>query len=176
MGRKREKRALNLSAQATETCCESFPLYAVVYCAQVPTWRGELLRPTRHNTLYSRDIEVNCMHRGWSNDASGIDSGALCKRLSSRTTHAATLRTTSPNSGAHPSGYISRLSTECISGWNYDLPAGARRSPNLPEEGQSVVSRLVVLSGNVMFLFRSQSCLPIFLPSSNNLEMVLQSR
>lgn len=56
------------------------------------------------------------MHRGWSNDASGIDSGALCKRLSPRTTHATTLWTASPNSGAHPSGYISRLSTMCISG------------------------------------------------------------
>lgn len=55
------------------------------------------------------------MHRGWSNDASGIDSGALRKRLSPRTTHATTLRTTSPNSGAHPFGYISRLSAECIS-------------------------------------------------------------
>lgn len=67
-------------------------------------------------TLYLRDIEVNCMHRGWSNDASGIDSGALCKRLSPRTTHATTLRTTSPNSGAHPPGYISRLSAMRISG------------------------------------------------------------
>lgn len=66
--------------------------------------------------LHLRDIEVNCMHRGWSNDASGIDSGALRKRLSSRTTHATTLRTASPNSGAHPPGYISRLSTMCISG------------------------------------------------------------
>lgn len=106
------------------------------------------------------------MHRGWSNDASGIDSGALRKRLSSRTAHATTLRTTSPNSGAHPSGYISRLSAECISGRSYDLPAGIRWSANLPEEGQSVVSQLVVLSGKFMFLFGSPSC-----PSNNNFEM-----
>lgn len=86
--------------------------------------------------LYSRDIEVNCMHRGWSNDASGIDSGALRKRLSSRTTYATTLWTTSPNSGAHPFGYISRLSAECISRRSYDLPTGTRWSPNLPEERQ----------------------------------------
>lgn len=66
--------------------------------------------------LYSRDIEVNCMHRGWSNDASGIDSGALRKRLSSRATHATTLRTPSPNSGAHPAGHVSRLSAERVSG------------------------------------------------------------
>lgn len=65
--------------------------------------------------LHLRDIEVNCMHRSWSNDASGIDSGALCKRLSPRTTHATALRTTSPNSRAHPPGYISRLSAMGIS-------------------------------------------------------------
>jgi len=119
-------------------------------------WR-ELLRRL-DIALYSRDIGVNCMRRSWSNDASGIDSGALRKRLSSRATHATTLRTTSPNSGTHPSGYISRLSTECISGWNYDLPAGTRRPSNLPEKRQSDVSQLVVLSGNSYFFSRWQSC------------------
>lgn len=106
--------------------------------------------------LYLRDIEVNCMHRGWSNDASGIDSGALRKRLSPRTTHATTLRTTAPNSGAHPPGYISRLSTMCISGWNYDLPAGAKRPSYLPEGRESDVSSFMVLSGN-SYLFCKHS-------------------
>lgn len=96
--------------------CEIFSVVTLV-CIYVETYKYLTRRAFKADlTLYLRDIEVNCMHRGWSNDASGIDSGALCKRLSPRTTHATTLRTTSPNSGAHPPGYISRLSAMRISG------------------------------------------------------------